>query len=93
MKSGRRGSGSRISDTRSDSEINLSVTRGEQDGHQRDELQISTRDLRVRDLPPTYGPLSPTSQNTLVRKGRANSSGKMKKVDLLRSFELQLAIM
>ena len=72
----------------------LSISRGgEQDGQQHDELWITTREMSSRDSPPKYGPLSPTSQNTLVRKGRANSSAKMKKADLLRSFELQLAIM
>ena len=96
MKAGQRdGSSSRITGGRADGETNLSIIShsGKQHGQQHDELWITTREMSSRDSPPKYGPLSPTSQNTLVRKGRANSSAKMKKADLLRSFELQLAIM
>ena len=99
MKAGQRdrSSSSRISDRRrAGGKTNLSIISHGEKRHgpqQRDELWISTREMSSRDSPPKYGPLSPTSQNTLVRKGRASSSAKMKKADLLRSFELQLAIM
>ena len=99
MKAGQRdrSSSSRITGDRrrAGGKTNLSIiSHGEKrHGPQRDELWISTREMSSRDSPPKYGPLSPTSQNTLVRKGRASSSAKMKKADLLRSFELQLAIM
>ena len=97
VKAGRRDDRSRshtVSKMRGVGVTNLSITHGEHDGQQqRDELWISTRKIRSRDSPPKYGPLSPASQNTLVKKGRASSSAKMKKVDLLRSFDLQLAIM